>query len=50
MHECTDKSTGDTHDASCRTDRIENYLKEFSKDLNNTYERFDRSRHIIPVN
>ena len=32
-----DKSTGDIHDARCRTDRIENYLKEFSKDFNNAY-------------
>ena len=39
IRECTDKATGDIHDASCRTDRIRNYLKKLSKDVNNTYER-----------
>ena len=43
IHIFTDKSTGDIHDASCRTDRIENYLKKFLNDLNNTYERFNLS-------
>ena len=38
IRKSTDEATGDTHDANCRIDRIENDLKKFSKDVNNTYE------------